>query len=160
VNAKGSSIGKKKIAWTFTVDASIYTFAPIDAFRLERMAYLADDLSDWIINEFGLHNVTFDTLGSATDMPTSNQDARGHGFYYCHLDVEDVTMAKGDYRSRQDIRSVNADMLNESQQRESYTFVGSTLFPRLAPDLRMHISETIRQLISEGLKRFLAGVVG
>jgi hypothetical protein len=160
VNAKGSGVGESAEGWTFTVDASIFTFSPIDNERLLGMVRLAEELSSWICDELRLHNASFDTLGSQLDMPVGAEDSRGQGFYFVHLDVEDVTMAKGDYRSRSDIAAINASMLAESEQPGAYSYSSGKVQPRMAFDLRMHISPVIRELISEGIKRFLARLAG
>lgn len=160
VNAKGSGVGEKQEGWTFTVDASIFTFSPIDPERYGGLVSLAEELSGWICDELRLHNASFDTVGSQLDMPVSAADSGGQGFYFVHLDVEDVTMAKGDYRSRSDIAVVNAAMLAESEQPGAYSYSSGKVKPRVAFELRMHISPVIRELISEGIKRFLARVAG
>ena len=113
VNAKGSGINHKAGAWSFTVNASIYTFAPIDKQRLEGLAELATKQSEWMVNEFGLMRTIYTTVGSAIDLRSSSEDCKGQGIYYTHLDVEDSNVAKGDYRSRQDISTINDKILTE-----------------------------------------------
>jgi hypothetical protein len=160
VNAKGSGRLAKTCSWSFTVDATIYTFSPIDNERLEGLAHLAGDLSGWLASNFGFHHSTFDTVGTSVDAPVSREDSRGIGFYFVSLDVEDVTMARGDYRSRRDIGSVNAEMLVESERDTSYSIVGCKVKPRLALDVRLHVGETLRELIREGIRRAVARVLG
>ena len=159
VNAKGSGINHKAGAWSFTVNASVYTFSAIDKERIEGLQELSEVLADGLVDEFGLHNPTYTTIGSATDLISSSEDCRGQGIYFVHLDVEDITVAKGDYRLRQHISTINDSMLAESLQPSTYSLVGCTLIPRVSSKLRLHISEAIRELIREGLKRFFASVV-
>lgn len=159
VNAKGSGRLRKSGSWSFTVDSSIYTFAPIDYKRLSGLEDLSQALAEWLVDEFGFHRATFATEGSGIDIPSSVYDAKGQGFYYVKLDVEDVMVAKGDYRSRQDIDVINADMLDESCKSESYSIKNMQIIPRVAPVLRLHVSPTIREAISLGLKRrYLTGL--
>lgn len=159
VNAKGSGRLAKTCSWSFTVDATIYTFSHIDDERLAGLEALCSKLSAWLVSEFGFHHSTFDTEGVELNAHVSREDSRGIGFYFVSLDVEDVTMARGDYRSRLDIRTINAYMLNQSKLATSYSVVGCTLKPRLALDIRLHIGETIRMLIREGIKRAVARVL-
>lgn len=158
VNAKGSGVNEKKCSWSFTVDATIYTFAPIDTRRLGAMADVSHTLSEWLIDEFGFRNTSFNTVGGEINAKVSSESSKGLGIYFCQVDVEDVTMAKGDYRSGRDLALINAHMLDESCQPKSYSVKNCSLVPRLAPDLRVHISETIRKAIIKGLKRWFKSV--
>ena len=109
--------------------------------------------AEWLIDEFGFHNATYDTKGAAIDQVRSTEDARGIGFYYVNLDVEDVTMARGDYRSRRDVFLVNASMFNESMESGSYSIRNMQVVPWVAPDLRMHMSEAILKSIRDAWER-------
>lgn len=149
VNAKGSGAGEKQEGWTFTVDASIFTFGEIDPKRYDGLADLASELSTWVCDELRLHNAAFDTVGSQINAECSAADSRGQGIYIVHLDVEDVTMAKGDYRFGRDLAIVNAAMLAQSEDIRSYTYASGKIVPRVAPQLRLHSGSAFREIISE-----------
>ena len=142
-NWKGSGCGYKRGAWSFTVDASVYTKAVIDKKRLEGLQELVTELASWIIDEFGFHRSTYDTKGAAVDQVRSREDARRAGLFVVNLDVEDVTMARGDYRFGRDIGIVNALMLDQSCRSGSYSFRGNKVVPWVAPDIRVHGRKTV-----------------
>jgi len=148
VNAKGSGAGEKAEGWTFTVDASLFTFGEIDPQRYDGLVFLAESLSSWICDELRLHNAAFDTVGSQLNAEVGRGDSQGQGFYYVHLDVEDVTMAKGDYRFRFRLDNVNAAMLTESEVSGSYSYSSGKVIPRVAPELRMHLSTGFRYSVA------------
>ena len=132
-NWKGSGRVGQRGAWSFTVDATVYTFAPIDGRRLAGLQDLVTQHAEWLVDEFGFHNATYDTKGAAVDQVRSAEDSRGQGFYYVNLDVEDVTMARGDYRSRRDVYVVNASMFGESMVSGSYSVRDMQVVPWVAP---------------------------
>lgn len=133
VNAQGSGRLDKKCVWRFTVDATVYTTSPIDDERYDGLASCATALAEWLIDEFGFHNVTFDTVGGEVDSRVSREDSKGLGVYVVSLDVEDVQMASGDYRPGRNIRLENARMLAKSQRHEAYSVRGCQIIPRVAP---------------------------
>ena len=137
VNTKGSGVNEKRGSWSFTVDASIYTTASIDEARIEGLGDLAEALAEWLVDEFGFRNAVFTTVGSQTDAEHPAEDAEEQGLFIVNLDVEDVTMAQGDYRLGRNIESVNACMLDESCKRESYSVKNLSLIPRMAFRIRL-----------------------
>jgi len=136
-NAKGTWINEKRGAWSFTVDAKIYTPSFIDDKREESLASLPEALTEWLLDEFGFRNFTYDTVGINVNSERPRTDAETQGLFIVDLDVEDVTMARGNYRYRRNIKRVNACMLVESQKRESYSIVGFSLVPRVASKVRL-----------------------
>lgn len=137
VNAKGSGCNKKRGSWSFTVDASVYTSSPINQERITGLGDLAESLAEWLVYEFGFRRAVFITVGSRFDAEHPARDAEAQGLFIVNLDVEDVTMARGDYRYRRNIERVNACMLDESCKRESFSVKNLSLVPRVAFRVRL-----------------------
>lgn len=153
-NARGSTTESKDEEWSFTVDAVIFTFGKIDSERYDGMVSVVEALSKWIRSDLGLYSPKPPlTLGTKLDQSVSFADSRGYGFYIVKLDVEDVTMARGNYRFRRNIKSVNAKMLDASEVSGAYTYRSGTVKPRMAPELRLLHGPSLREIIGSRFKR-------
>lgn len=70
------------------------------------MEYYADKVALRIIDNSGLHNPTFTTVGAEVDRSIKRSALKGFGLYRASISVEDRELGDCDFRHRQHVRAM------------------------------------------------------